>query len=209
MNPIPALVKDADVVAERRRQLVDAAVGLFVRKGFHATTTREIAQAVGWSVGALYQYIKTKEDILYLVCEAIHADMEAALRERINKAATARETLEGAMAEYLRTCDRMQNAILLIYRETSSLTPEYRSGVLANEARITAIFEGILRQGAKDGTLAIRGSKAISLMAHNIVVLGHMWAFRRWFLAKQYSLNEYIRVQTSLILSELCKGTQE
>ena len=40
---IPTLVKDSSLVEERRRRLVEAAVGLFVRKGYHATTTREIA----------------------------------------------------------------------------------------------------------------------------------------------------------------------
>lgn len=40
-------------------------------------------------------------------------------------------------------------------------------------------------------------------MAHNIIVLGQMWAFRRWALQRHYTLEEYIRVQTSLLLNEL------
>ncbi|MFP4502836.1 MAG: TetR/AcrR family transcriptional regulator [Candidatus Hydrogenedentota bacterium] len=159
---IPTLVKDNALVAKRRRELVDAAVGLFVRQGFHKTTTREIAAAAGWSVGALYEYIKAKEDILYLVCDAIHTDMEAALRERIAHADTGRATLEGAIAEYVRTCDRMQDAILLIYRETSALAPKSRRYVLENEARITAIFTEILQRGIDDGTLRMRDGKASS-----------------------------------------------
>lgn len=199
---IPTLVKDDALVARRRRELVDAAVGLFIRRGFHKTTTREIAAAAGWSVGALYEYVKTKQDILYLVCDAIHSDMEVALRTRIAHADTGRETLEGAIAEYVRTCDRMQDAILLIYRETSALEPNSRRDVLGNEERITAIFTAILRRGIEDGTLRVRGAKALELMAHNITVLGHMWAFRRWFLAQHFTLDEYIAQQTALILNE-------
>ncbi len=199
---IPTLVKDGALVAQRRRELVDAAVGLFIRQGFHKTTTREIAAAAGWSVGALYEYIKAKEDILYLVCDAIHTDMEAALRERIAHADTGRATLEGAIAEYVRTCDRMQDAILLVYRETSALEPNSRRYVLRNEARITAIFTEILERGIADGTLRARDGKALELMAHNITVLGHMWAFRRWFLAEHFTLDEYIAQQTALILNE-------
>lgn len=202
---IPTLVKDGALVAQRRRELVDAAVGLFIRQGFHKTTTREIAGAAGWSVGALYEYIKAKEDILYLVCDAIHTDMEAALRERIAHADTGRATLEEAIAEYVRTCDRMQDAILLIYRETSALAPKSRRYVLENEARITAIFTEILERGIADGTLRARDGKALELMAHNITVLGHMWAFRRWFLAKHFTLDEYIAEQSALILSEAAK----
>jgi AcrR family transcriptional regulator len=199
---IPTLVKNDALVARRRRELVDAAVGLFIRQGFHKTTTREIAAAAGWSVGALYEYIQAKEDVLYLVCDAIHSDMEAALRERIAHASTGRETLAGAIAEYVRTCDRMQDAILLIYRETSALEPKSRRYVLQNEERITAIFTEILERGVADGTLRARGAKALELMAHNITVLGHMWAFRRWFLAGHFALEEYIAQQTALILND-------
>ena len=203
---IPTLVKDHDLVARRRRELVDAAVGLFIHNGFHQTTTREIARAAGWSIGSLYEYVKTKEDVLYLVCEAIHSDMETALRERIGEGISGRERLEKAVAEYIRVCDRMQDAILLIYRETSSLAPDSRRYVLRNEERITAIFEEVLKDGAKEGTFCSCDCKAIALMAHNITVLGHMWAFRRWFLSRHFSVDEYIQQQTGLVLNELIRG---
>ena len=39
------------------------------------------------------------------------------------------------------------------------------------------------------------------LIAHNISVLGHMWTFRRWYLARHYSIEDYIHLQTTFILS--------
>jgi AcrR family transcriptional regulator len=73
---IPTQVKNRELVERRRSQIVDAAVEMFLQKGFHKTTTRQIAQAAGISNGLLYEYIATKEDILYLVCDAIHAEMQ-------------------------------------------------------------------------------------------------------------------------------------
>ena len=107
------------------------------------------------------------------------------------------------MANYFDVCDRMQDHILLIYQESSSLRPDSLKFVLAKEERVTAIFEEILRRGRDGGDLRIGDDKAVRLMAHNIAVLGHMWTFRRWFLHREYTLGEYTRVQTSLILSEL------
>jgi hypothetical protein len=40
----------------------------------------------------------------------------------------------------------------------------------------------------------------MELIAHNISVLGHMWTFRRWFLARHYSIEDYIELQTKFIL---------
>ena len=64
-------VKDTILVEQRRRQIVEAAVRLFIKKGFHKTTTREIAKVAGFSIGSLYEYIGSKEDVLFLVCDAI------------------------------------------------------------------------------------------------------------------------------------------
>jgi len=200
---IPTLVKDSALVEERRRKIVEASVELFVRKGYHPTTTREIARAAGVSIGSLYEYVQSKEDVLYLVCDSIHHEMEARLREEIGEGRAANEILENAMRGYLQVCDKMQDSILLIYRETASLDQESQRYVLQNEERVTEIFAEILTQGMADGSFYFDGEDALALMAHNIVVLGHMWAFRRWFLRAKFSLEEYTRYQTSLVLREV------
>jgi len=200
---IPTLVKNPSLVTEKRAQIVDSAVALFINKGYHQTTTREIARSAGFSIGTLYEYVASKEDILYLVCDAIHDEIEMRLKEEISEEKDGLETLEGAIRVYVQVCDRMQDPIVLIYRETASLDRESQQYVLQNERRITDIFETILKRGVSDGTVRFDGAPALELMAHNIVVLGHMWAFRRWFLRDAFSLDEYIRYQTSLILREL------
>lgn len=200
---IPTLVKDASLVAKRRRQIADASVRLFVQKGYHETTTREIGREAGLSIGALYEYIQSKEDVLYLVCDAIHSEMEARLREALPENGMGRERLGEAIRRYITTCDKMQDWILLVYQESNSLAPESLKYVLQNEARITELFRELLKQGIRDGSLGLRGDKATMVMAHNIIVLGHMWAFRRWFLHRKYKLREFIDLQVSLILNEL------
>lgn len=200
---IPTLVKNADLVESKRTQLVDAAVQLFISKGFHQTTTRELAKAAGFSIGTLYEYIASKEDVLYLVCESIHREMEAQLTKAIEDRQSSESTIREAIAQYLHVCDRMQDSILLIYRETASLNAESQEFVLRNEARITAIFERIVRMGVNEDVFTIEGDEAIQLMAHNITVLGHMWAFRRWFLHDTFTIEKFIQHQTSLIMGEL------
>ncbi len=52
---IPTQIKDPALVKRRRLQIVEAAVKLFIEKGFHKTTTRQIARASGFSIGSLYR----------------------------------------------------------------------------------------------------------------------------------------------------------
>ena len=202
-HEIPTDVKDPELVAQRRRQIVDAAVGLFIANGFHKTTTRQIAKAAGFSIGNLYQYVKTKEDVLYLVCQAIHQEMENRLSQRVRYAGNAARALSEAMENYFQVCDQMSDHILLIYQETKSLTKESMLFVLAHEERITEVFADLLRKGVADYTLKPLYAGQIELMAHNIMVMGHMWTFRRWSLARHFTLEEYVEHQRDLIMSEL------
>lgn len=202
-HQIPTEVKDPQLVAQRRRQIVDAAVGLFIANGFHKTTTRQIAKAAGFSIGNLYQYVKTKEDVLYLVCQAIHQEMESRLNQRVRYTGNAASALAEAMENYFQVCDQMSDHILLIYQETKSLTKDSMLYVLAYEDRITEIFADLLRKGVSDYTLKPLYSGQIELMAHNIMVLGHMWTFRRWSLGLRFTLEEYIQHQRDLIMSQL------
>jgi AcrR family transcriptional regulator len=199
---IPSMVKDPKLIEKRREQIIEAAVELFISKGFHKTTTREISRASGFSIGTLYEYIESKEDVLYLVCDAIHEEVEARLKEILVNGVSGAVMLKAAIEGFLRVMDEMQDRVLLIYQEIKSLPKETMRYVLAKEEEITSFFEEILHRGRQDGSLKI-DERSVKLMAHNIMVLGEMWTFRRWSLRKHYTLEEYTEMQTSLILREL------
>ena len=191
----------------RRRQIVDAAVELFIQHGFHKTTTRQIAAAAGFSIGSLYEYVASKEDILYLVCDAIHAEMEHGMAEAMQRVSHEDNALAEVIRAYLLVCDRMNDHILLIYQETQSLPHKWRRVVLESEVRITGLFTRALAQLMAAGNIPLLSEAAMDLVAHNIAVIGHMWTFRRWFLARHYTIEDYIRHQTAFILN-MCH-TQE
>ncbi|MGD9307954.1 MAG: TetR/AcrR family transcriptional regulator [Desulfosarcina sp.] len=204
---IPTQVKNQALVAQRRRQIVDASVNLFIENGFHKTTTRQIARASGISIGSLYEYIATKEDVLYLVCDAIHAEIERGVAQALTRAKKGKNPLSEVIREYFMVCHRMNDHILLIYQETQSLPAKWQRVVLENEIRITGIFTGVLAKLMQSGDLPRISARRLDLVAHNISVLGHMWTFRRWFLANHYRIDEYIDLQTRSILG-MCRENE-
>jgi TetR/AcrR family transcriptional regulator, cholesterol catabolism regulator len=203
-KPIPSRVLDPQLVEARRMQIVRAAVDLFVEKGFHKTTTREIARASGLGIGTLYEYIQSKEDVLYLVCAFIHCEVEKRLTEVRHAAENGRDELAQSIARFFACVDELQDYVLLIYQETKSLPSNTLTLVLQKEEEITKLFEDILERGRADGSLLLAGHN-VKLIAHNIIVLGQMWTFRRWALHRHYSLAEYTERQTSLLLQEITK----
>lgn len=209
IKDVPTQIKNPDLIDKRRLQIVDAAVKLFIDKGFFRTTTREIARTAGISTGLLYEYVASKEDVLYMVCDAIHAEVEQAVAEALKKAAAGRDILPEMIREYFLVCHRMSDHILLIYQETRTLPPHWRKRVLENEVKLTGIFIKALEKMVAVSELPSLDQDSIELIAHNITVLGHMWTFRRWFLANRYTIDEYIRLQTDFILGKSTGGRDE
>jgi len=59
--------QNPELIEKRYQQIVNGALSLFLTKGYHPTTIREIAKACQMSIGQLYHYISSKDDVLYLV----------------------------------------------------------------------------------------------------------------------------------------------
>jgi AcrR family transcriptional regulator len=205
IKDIPTQIKNPELVERRRRQIAEAAVQLFIKNGFHKTTTRQIAQATGFSIGSLYEYVASKEDVLYLVCDSIHTEVERLISDAMSRAGGGVEALEEVIRQYFLVCDRMSDFILLIYQETRSLPEQWQKRVLENELRITGLFVEVLARIGSSGALPNLDDQSIELAAHNISVLGHMWTFRRWFFGRHYTIEDYIRMQTDFILG-MCRG---
>lgn len=196
-------IKNQDLVKERRRQIVDAAVRLFIKHGYHKTTTRLLAKATGLSIGTMYDYISTKEDVLYLVCMAIHAEVEQGVKEALARPLRGKDALAEVIREFFLVCDRMSDHILLMYQVTHFLSPKWQKKVLEAEIGITNLFIAAMQQIKSTGTLPELDDDTISLIGHNISVIGHTWAFRRWYFAKHFTIEQYIAQQTEFIMSFL------
>lgn len=201
---VHASVKDERLVQKRRDQMIKGAVHLFKQKGFHRTTTREIAKSAGFSIGTLYEYIRQKEDVLYLVCDTIYDQVRDRLEKDIDLKQGTIESLKVAIANYFRVVDEMQDEVLVMYQEAKSLSRDALPYVLQKEIEMVGMFEKVIEGCVEKGEISLLARER-ELLAHNIFVQGQMWGFRRWALQRNYTLDEYIEVQTNLILKGVGK----
>jgi AcrR family transcriptional regulator len=71
-------VSDAHLAA-RRQQILDAAQACFMRNGFHMTSMQDVIAEAGLSVGAVYRYFRSKNDIVEAIAERYADQIAAAL----------------------------------------------------------------------------------------------------------------------------------
>ncbi|WP_107840506.1 TetR/AcrR family transcriptional regulator [Metasolibacillus meyeri] len=191
-------VKDAQLIEFRRQQIINAAIVLFKEKGFHRATTREIAKVAGFSIGTLYEYVRTKEDVLYLLCDSIYNEVRQRLDSFPQYSGTVDE-LKEAIKQYFLLIDSMTDAFTIMYQESKSLSQEALHYVLNKELEMVALFQNILKNCSELGVLKL-SEQELFLAANHIVIQGQSWAFRRWALHRHCTIGEFIEYQTNTFL---------
>ncbi|SDO53687.1 TetR/AcrR family transcriptional regulator [Alkalicoccus daliensis] len=196
---VPSLVKDQRLILKRRAQIVKSAVQLFNEKGYHKATTRELAKASGFSIGTLYEYIGSKEDILYLVCDSVYDEVMSKWEKLLNSRLNGLERLKQVIEAYFRVVNDLQDEVLVMYQESKSLSDEALTYVLEKEMKMKEMFEAELTRARSENVLTL-DDREISLAAHQILVVGQMWTFRRWAVQREYNIEEYITSQLRQLL---------
>lgn len=192
-------IKNATLVEKRRNQIIQSAITLFKQKGFHRTTTREIAKEAGFSIGTLYEYIRKKEDVLLLVYDAINDQVYKHLAMSTDVQNPSLDYLVDIVDSYYRLMDTMQEEVLILYQEMKSLTTDVRKRVLEAEREQVLMLKKVIIASVPYDMSDGEGE----ILANNIFVHGHMWGFRRWTLHKNYTIDEYIAMQSKLLLQTL------
>ncbi len=204
-----SLIRDPELLEQKREAVAEAAFELFLKEGFHRTTTRDIARRAGMSAGAPFTYFRDKEDILFYIVsreqDRAGAQLLDALSHQIAEAtrtgADPVVVFSSVFATFLRSIDTMRRFILLAYQETKSLNSETRQALITREKRLQALLGEAIHYGAQRGRFA---ADNIALKAHNIMVLGHAWATRHWAFAEEVeSIEEYLALLQPLVLAML------
>jgi AcrR family transcriptional regulator len=190
---------DKALVKERRDHIVRCSTKLFTRKGYDRTNMRELAKACDMSAGALYHYFGSKEEILYSIINSATSQQASSIEDYGNELATAKPAaaLVELMRKFYEWHDDNQDITLFTYQETKNLPTNAQQDIFSSEARILTVFEKLLVRGVEQGEFSIDDP---GLIAHDIVVLGHAWALRRWHLRKRWSFQTYLKEQTDAVL---------
>ncbi|HKD95088.1 MAG TPA: TetR/AcrR family transcriptional regulator [Gaiellaceae bacterium] len=111
------MVDQTSAVEDKRRQLLDAAVRVFARKGFHASRVGDIAEEAGVAHGLLYHYFKSKDQVL----EAVFHENWSLLVTRIESveetAEPAADQLRHISAIVLRTWLHLPDVVRVVIQE--------------------------------------------------------------------------------------------
>lgn len=136
---------------DSRARLLEAAVGAFATKGFHGTTTRDIATAAGMSPAALYVHHRSKEELLFLIARDGHRDVLDLLRRARAGSTDPVEQLRHAVRDFAAHHARGHTGARVVNYELAALSPDHLAEVVELRRAIDAEVRGIVLDGVAGG----------------------------------------------------------
>jgi TetR/AcrR family fatty acid metabolism transcriptional regulator len=134
----------------KRRQILDAAVRAFARKGYHACRVGEIAEEAGVAYGLVYHYFGSKEEVLETIFRDTWAQMLARVREVQEEGGSAREQVRKVTALLLRTWRRDPDLVRVLVHEVTR-SPEQLPRQIDEISHAYEALEAIVAHGQKTG----------------------------------------------------------
>ena len=180
---VQANIKNARLIDLRRKQIIEGAMQVFAAKGFHGATVREIAEAAGLTMGTMYNYVRSKQDILYIVYDFMTTILTEGLKKAIEDTEDPREKVRAALKHNMELIYQYRDVILFLYREAGNYDKESVRTVLAQETKYIEVFEDLLRQ--RFAGRAVNESR-VKLAADILSYLNVILVLRNWSLKRRH-----------------------
>ena len=158
---------------QHRQDAIRSAAAVFAEKGYHGTSTKDIAEHLGIKQGSLYYYFKSKEEALVEVCLYAMRDyaqqMQTISSSEQHFEAKLIATVTSHVSKY-----REQNGALKVYHAERLYLPEGKRGKLYRlGSGYRQQLEGIFEQGIESG--AVRKTTDCRFAAQTVIGMCNAW----------------------------------
>jgi len=197
---VPSPAKDVDLIDTKHQQIVNAACRLFFKKGYHRTTIREIALASGMSMGQLYHYISSKDDVLFLTYKQMQMLWyEHLVKSGVEEIKDPLERLTRAVRLTLGFALKNKDLFLFLYTETKYLGKRHLQVVLEMDDKNVV---GYWRRLLRDVTASKKIKRDVDFLANLLSYLMVFLPLRGWNLKEKVS-DAHLNSMTAFILNGL------
>ena len=176
----PAAVAPAESVRDavmrlKRERIVAAAVDLFYRQGYARTTLDQVADALQVTKPFIYQYFKSKNDLLAEICGRAIKITHEALNRTLAQEGTPTARLEAIAREFMLTVLTLQAHAVIYSREEKELEPKDREAINALRRAFDHRLVALLREGEATGEFQVEDVELTALAIGGIVGWSQVW----------------------------------
>ena len=157
------------------QRLMDAAVDAFAQKGFHATSTRDIAARAQMSPAGVYVHFASKQDLLFQLCRRGHVlALEVVVTAR-RSADTPPAQLAAIVSAFARWHAEQFRTARIVQYEFPYLTPEHREEVMTLRKQIDTVVRDVLQAGVASGDFDVPDVAMTTLALQSLTIDVARW----------------------------------
>ncbi len=198
--------KEATVVRNLIR-IFDATLKLSNDKGFQAMTMRDFSRETGLSLGALYAYFASKDELLEMILRQGRQMVSRVLGEHLQASRGPVARLETAIRLHLYLTEALQPWFYFSFMEAKNMNPREKEKTIDSEMATDRLFAAILREGQAGGLFRTHD---IALSAGAIKALLQDWYVKRWkFSRRGVSVDRYADFILDCVMNYHVKGEGE
>lgn len=188
-----------------RHRLLAAAATAFGAKGFHGTTTRDIATAAGMSPAAIYVHHRSKEELLFHLALEGHRSLLQATRRALSGRREPPERLAALVRAWVVEHARNRAIARVINDEIEALSPAHREVILQLRVELEQLVRGVLDDGVERGAFDPADTH---LAARAVISLSTDVA--RWYRDdRRWSVDEVADELTRLVQRMVTRTTKD
>lgn len=176
-------VQKEHVAVPNLEKIILAALEIGRRKGFHSTTTRDLAEASGLSMGAIYNYVESKETLLRMILAGVDYAVDNAIMP-FDKGEQDDPALRlyGLIRRHIEVSDVLQRWFAFAFLEVKAFDEEARNIVLQSEMRNEKLIADAIAEGIALGRFIDLPPLTLAAM---IMPLLQDWYIKRWKFRKR------------------------
>ncbi|WP_434447796.1 TetR/AcrR family transcriptional regulator [Lentzea sp. E54] len=161
------------VTPDAARRMLIAAVRAFAEKGYHATTTRDIASLAGMSPAAVYIHYRSKEELLFNISLIGH-ETSLTLLSSID-GVDATERLKNAVAAFAGWHAEFHTTARVVQYELGALSPEHHAEVAELRRQIDQRMRSYIADGIAEGVFDVPDLKGATLAVLSLCIDVARW----------------------------------
>ena len=182
-------VKKENTVVKNLERIFSATLKISNRKGFQAMSMRDLSRETNLSMGALYSYFASKEELLAMLQNQRRTVTKRILDERIAQKSKPADRLRTAILAHLYLSEAMQPWFYFSYMEAKNLSKKEQDLAIASELYTEKLLADILDQGQIRGDFELRDPQ---LTASVIKAMLQDWYLKRSkYARRRVSVDQY------------------
>jgi TetR/AcrR family transcriptional regulator, cholesterol catabolism regulator len=170
-------IKKEKVAVRNLVKIFDATLRVSNEKGFASMSLRDLSREAGLSMGALYSYISSKEELLDMVQQQGRSLVFRVLGDHIKDIEDPKEQLRTGIQVHLYLSEVVGPWFYFSYMETKNLPKGAHKGAIEAELFTEKIFTGIIEDGMKKGVFREVDAQ---MTAAALKALLQDWYLKRW-----------------------------